>query len=86
MIDGQWKLIRNGNRPDGWPEFELFNHRSDPLDAFNVADQHPEVVDRLAELIDRWQAASLEARVEADSPADMSPEEIEKLRSLGYLQ
>jgi arylsulfatase A-like enzyme len=86
VIDGGWKLIRNGSRPEGWPEFELYNHRNDPLNLTNVAEEHPEKVERLNTLIDKWQSAALEARFEADSASDMSPEEINKLRSLGYIQ
>ncbi len=26
-----WKLIQNKERPEGYPEYELFDHRNDPL-------------------------------------------------------
>jgi len=82
-----WKLIKNTSRPEGWPEYELFDHEADPLNADNVADENPEVVERLAGYLEKWHEAALEARVEAEATADsMSAEELQQLRSLGYIQ
>jgi arylsulfatase A-like enzyme len=87
VVDGDWKLIKNTGRPEGWPEYELYDHRDDPLNLVNVADKHPEIVERLGQTLDRWHRSALEARVETEAAADeLSPEEIEKLRSLGYIQ
>jgi len=82
-----WKLIRNTSRPEGWPEFELYDHQADPLNAHDLADENPEIVERLSGYLEKWHAAALEARVEAEATAEsMSAEELQQLRSLGYIQ
>jgi hypothetical protein len=86
VVDGRWKLVWNTSRPDLKPEYELFDHRQDPLDLNDVAPQHPEVVERLADYLVKWRDAALAARVDAETAAEeLSPEEIETLRSLGYI-
>jgi hypothetical protein len=76
--------VRNGSQP----EFELFDRDSDLLDQKNVADQHPDIVKRLSKDLQLWKqkAASVKLKPDSDSTANMSPEEIERLRSLGYIQ
>ncbi len=86
MIHEGWKLIHNVSRPEGWPEYELYDHVRDPLNLEDVAADHPERVKRMSRVLDGWHKAASEARVEAEEAEDLSPEEIEKLRSLGYLQ
>ena len=58
--EGEWKLLceYNGNQP------ELYNLAADPGEATNVADQHPDVVRRLAEALLAWNKAM---------PADHGP-------------
>jgi arylsulfatase A-like enzyme len=88
VIDGGWKLIHNTKRPDGKAEFELFEHARDPLDAHDVAAAHPEEVARLAKMLDAWRRMATAARLKPDSQAsqNLSKEELERLRSLGYIQ
>jgi len=87
MVDGDWKLIRNGVRPAGRPEFELYDHRQDPLNLHDVAAEHPEIVERMAATLEAWHEKALAARVAPDEgSAELSPEELEKLRALGYVQ
>jgi arylsulfatase A-like enzyme len=87
IVDGDWKLIRNGIRPAERPEFELYDHRQDPINLHDVAAEHPEVVKRLAGRLDAWHQKALAARVKPDAgTADLSSEERERLRALGYLQ
>jgi arylsulfatase A-like enzyme len=87
MVDGDWKLIRNGIRPAGRPEFELYDHRKDPLNLHDVAAEHPEVVKRLAAKLEAWHQKALAARVTPETgSAQLSPEERERLRALGYVQ
>ena len=85
MFDG-WKLIHNVTTKDK-PEFELFNHRSDPLDKTNVADQHPGLVEALTAQLTAWRKMVAAAKLPEEVPTEgMTSEEINRLRSLGYIQ
>ncbi len=88
IIEGEWKLVRNVERPEDVPEFELYHHPSDPLDQKNVASENPEVVERLARQLEAWHKWALERKLPEGGEAveGMSSEELERLRSLGYVQ
>ncbi len=64
---------------------ELYDYDQDPLDQEDVAAEHPEVVERLAGLIAEWQTAALAVKLSPAEDAEMAPEELEKLRALGYI-
>jgi arylsulfatase A-like enzyme len=83
-----WKLIRNAERPPDRPEFELFDHRKDPLNLVNVAEAHPEKVAELSKLLDGWRHWVEARRLPSDAELTqgVSGEELERLRSLGYVQ
>ncbi len=84
IADG-WKLIWNVVVRDDRPELELFDHVNDPLNLSNVADSHPEVVADLRLQLDQWRAMVEAQKVTPDGDgADISPEELEQLRALGY--
>ena len=84
IADG-WKLIWNVVVRDDRPEFELYDHAADPLNLVNLAGDHPERVAELRGEIERWRTTAEAARVSADGDhADVSPEELEQLRALGY--
>ncbi len=86
VVDG-WKLIRNSGDTEGLPEFELYNHQDDPLNRHDVATSHPDIVRQLAERLEAWRKATLENRLPSDdeATADLEAEELERLRSLGYV-
>lgn len=85
ILDG-WKLIWNVERRDERPEFELFDHRTDPLNLDDVAEAHPERVAELRPLIESWRESAEAGRVgDEDLEQSLSPEELEELRSLGYV-
>jgi arylsulfatase A-like enzyme len=88
IVDGDWKLVRNVARPEGKPEFELFDFRGDRLDQKNVAGEHPDVVAKLAKALDSWKKQADAAKLKPDSEATqgMSAERLEQLRALGYIQ
>ena len=73
---------------DDEPEYELYDHHEDPLNLSDVAGDHPEIVERLAAALARWQRQSDTARLPADDEvaAAMTPDELRQLRSLGYLR
>ena len=85
VLDG-WKLVKNLNVPEGRSELELYSHVDDPLNLDDVASDHPDVVERLAAEIDRWQARAVAQQVEEESIDDLPPEELAKLRALGYIR
>jgi arylsulfatase A-like enzyme len=86
--DGEWKLIHHTIRPAERPEYELFDARRDPLDQHDVAGEHPDVVQRLSKALDGWHQMALASRVkpDAETTQKMSPEQLQKLRSLGYVK
>ncbi|MCZ6746974.1 MAG: sulfatase [Acidobacteria bacterium] len=88
IVLDDWKLIRNLHRPPSQPEFELFHHRQDPLDLSDVAGEHPEVVRELAARLDALRVEATAARLKPDSKAvdGLSADDLERLRSLGYIQ
>jgi arylsulfatase A-like enzyme len=86
VMDG-WKLIKNTQRPDDFPAVELYNHREDPLNLTNVAPRRPEVVEKLLSRLEQWHESAQAARVDSDTDAEeLSPEELKRLRSLGYIR
>ena len=88
IVDGGWKLIRNVKPAPGAAELELYDRRRDPGDATNVAASHPDVVARLAPALEAWRRKMLAAKLPPDSEAAaaMRPEELQRLKSLGYVQ
>ena len=70
--------------PNGERDDEVYDLTVDPLEKNNLATLDPE---RLAELRATLEAAGLAMIVaETEGPTDMSPEMIERLEALGYLQ
>ena len=88
IVEGGWKLIHNKTRPRGGPEFELYDFLKDPLNATDVSAQHPDVVARLAKAVDGWKKMAEAARLKPDAEAakTLSPEQLQRLRSLGYVR
>lgn len=86
LVD-DWKLVHHIERPDDRPEYQLFKPSQDPLDATDLAADHPEVVTRLAAQLAGWREQALAQRLDDENLAQsMSAEELERLRSLGYVQ
>jgi len=88
IVDGGWKLVHNTVRPTGGPEFELFDFAKDPLNLRNVAGEHPEVVQHLKKLLEGWRQMARSARLkpDADTAKGLSQEQLQRLRSLGYIR
>jgi len=85
LLDG-WKLIWNETVRDDRPELELFDHREDPLNLVDLAGEHPEKVAELKALIDGWRAEAEAARPSDEGLAEeLSSEELEQLKALGYI-
>jgi arylsulfatase A-like enzyme len=88
IIDGGWKLIHNKVRPADRPEHELYEFPKDRLDRENVAAQHPEVVQRLSKALNGWHSMASAQRLkpDAETAKALSAEELQRLRSLGYVR
>ena len=88
VTEDGWKLIRNDRRASGVPQFELYDALRDPLNRNDVAAAHPEIVARLSRSLTSWKSKAEGARiaVEAGSKVEMKPEDLERLRSLGYIR
>ena len=88
IVDGGWKLIHHTARPNRGPEFELFDFAKDPLNLNDVAGKNPDVVQRLAKLVAGWRQMARAARFapDAESTKGLSQEQLQRLRSLGYIR
>ena len=88
LVSDGWKLIHNVKRMGEMPEFELYDVAADPLNRHNVAGAHDEIVARLVGRLTAWRSLVESGRLAADSASSqsMSAEELERLRSLGYIQ
>ena len=88
IFDERHKLVQNLDRPPGMAEFELYDRSADPLDRHDLAAEHPDVVERLSRELAAWRKVAERAKLknDADAAATLSPEELERLRALGYIQ
>ncbi|MDX1644564.1 MAG: sulfatase-like hydrolase/transferase, partial [Thermoanaerobaculia bacterium] len=88
MVHGRWKLVRKMSLEGETLGHELYDHAADPLDQNDLAAEHPEIVEELVDRLDRWLAWAEENRLPSDAEAaeGMSAAELERLRSLGYVQ
>lgn len=84
---GAWKLMITYPKGERKPFRKLYNLGTDPLEQKELSAQHPAQADALTELLNQQvnENARLAAGVSVDH-APLSPEQIERLRSLGYLQ
>jgi arylsulfatase A-like enzyme len=88
IVDSPFKLIHNRVRKGDTPEYELFDVTKDPGEHTNVASDHPDVVKRLSEALDGWYKMVNEAKLasDAESTEGLSQQQLERLRSLGYIR
>jgi arylsulfatase A-like enzyme len=87
IVSDGWKLIHHTKPDEGKPEFELFHHAEDPLDLKDVSDDNPDRVKTLAALLESERTRILEGALEeGGSTENLSDEELQRLRSLGYIQ
>jgi len=78
--DGPWRFILRANG-----EQELYDVENDPRERRNLAGEKPEVAERYRQVLEPRLATFLGDGA-GDGPAEISPETLESLRSLGYLQ
>ncbi len=86
ILDG-WKIIHNTKGRGDKPEFELYNHAEDPLNQNNLASQEPDRLKKLEKELDAWHSMAIQNQLpKGDAPENITPEEEDRLRSLGYIQ
>ena len=87
--DGRWKLVHvpNESYQRGMQRmpYELYELRADAMETNNVVDEHPELVALMKGLLERRLTDAASGRVETQQP-NYSQEELENLRSLGYIR
>ncbi|HUF78507.1 MAG TPA: sulfatase, partial [Thermoanaerobaculia bacterium] len=74
------------HRP-GMPRLYLYDLWEDPFARRRVNDEHPELVERYTRLlVKQWKAhQALAKRFEPGAEVELTPEQIESLRALGYI-
>jgi arylsulfatase A-like enzyme len=87
IVAGGWKLIERVES-EGATRRELYDVERDPLEQTDLAAERPDVVARLAEQLEAWRAGVSAVRLEPETAEDpaTSPEELERLKALGYVQ
>jgi arylsulfatase A-like enzyme len=79
IIDGRWKLLHYPRRP---AYDKLFDLQEDPGELHNLIDQHREIVESLLDELSRREAVD----TQLPDPEEVTPEDLEFLRSLGYVE
>jgi arylsulfatase A-like enzyme len=83
----EWKLIEaNEGNPRGLPPVELFEIGADPKETRNVIESHAAVADGLRGHGEAQRQLAASRAVEGGGAAELSHEECERLRVLGYVQ
>ena len=87
VVDG-WKLVHNTMRKPAAPEYELYDVRKDPLNLRDLSAANVEKVRELSQALQKWRSEALAARKKSTAKEAQAPsaEELERLRSLGYVQ
>ena len=80
VVLGRYKLIER--RPG---DAQLFDLEADPAESQDIAERHPEIVARLRAAYDRAETGS-KRYGQGSRETQLSPEAVEKLRALGYVQ
>lgn len=87
LIANGWKIIHNVKGRGDKPEYELYDHAADPKDLSDVASSNPDMLDKLKVELQTWHNMVEQNQLPNDaSPEAMTPDEAERLRSLGYIQ
>ena len=76
----QFKLVAYPELTGGY-RYALYDLENDPRETKNVFDAHKREADKLLELLERWQAD-----LPIYQPRERTAQELEELRSLGYIQ
>ena len=87
LISDGWKIIHNTRGRGDKPEFELYNHAEDPLNQSDLAAAQPDRLEKLILELETWRSMAIQNQLpKGDAPENITPEEEDRLRSLGYIQ
>jgi len=89
LLDTNWKLIyREKAKEANMKRVELYDRRTDRVEASNVAAQNPQEVERLMAEIGRWMDAQKQIKsfLGRGAKATMDQKTLEQLRSPGYIR
>ncbi|MCG8460064.1 MAG: sulfatase-like hydrolase/transferase [Holophagales bacterium] len=87
VVKDGWKLVWYPGPPEARAEFELYDHRDDPLNLRDLAGQYPERVDELAALLRQWRKWAEARKLDEEEALEgIDAAELERLRSLGYVE
>jgi arylsulfatase A-like enzyme len=93
MIDGRWGAslqIRapSDTTPQRRPEFLLFDVWNDPLALKPLNEEHPDLVEKYTDLLRKQLAAHelLATRFTPGAKVELTPEQLQTLRALGYIR
>lgn len=87
MVAEGWKLVEKSHPSWDAPRYELYDHANDPKHLKDVAAENQEVVERLAVQLKAWREQAIAEKLDDEAAlANLDSEELERLRSLGYVQ
>jgi len=88
LVKNGWKLIQNTAHNSPESSYELFEYRVDPLDQKDVSDEHPDILKELIKDLEVWQTGMVARKGEFETKgvSKLSADELERLRSLGYIK
>lgn len=84
---GRWKLVVDPSLADGNPS--LYDLDQDPGELHSVLDAHPDVYKELVEDLETWRTAVAVDKgklLPTEQEPELTEEEIEQLRAMGYIE
>lgn len=88
VIEPGWKLIyRDKGREVGLNRVELYDRRADRTETRNVAEAHPQEVERIMDELSKWVDAQKQIRgvLGKGARSILDQQTLDQLRSLGYI-
>lgn len=89
LVEDNYKFIRSTFKDHGKPDrLALYDMAADPMEQINELENKPEIADRLSRQLDsfRHYCDSLRIRPEGLDTKNLSKEQLEQLRALGYVR
>ncbi len=88
IVKNGWKLIQNTPHNSEESSYELFEYGVDPLDQKDLSGERADILKELIRDLEAWQRG-MDARkgeLETKGVSKLSADELERLRSLGYIK